>query len=67
MKPDDPLPLDLADLRSAAAVAEVIMRPETTAMLCRAAERGCTTIPGRAMLDHQVALAAAFLPADRPA
>jgi shikimate dehydrogenase len=67
MKPDDPLPLDLADLRSAAAVAEVIMRPETTAMLCRAAERGCTTIPGRAMLDHQVALAAAFLTADRPA
>lgn len=65
MRPDDPLPLDLAGLGPAAAVAEVIMRPEMTAMLRRAAERGCTTVPGRAMLDHQIALAAAFLTADR--
>lgn len=67
MKAEDPLPLDLAELSPAAAVAEVIMRPETTAMLRQAAERGCTTVPGRAMLDHQIGLAAAFLTADRPA
>lgn len=67
MKPDDPLPLDLSGLSPAAVVAEVIMRPEMTTMLRQAAERGCTTVPGRAMLDHQVVLAAAFLTADRSA
>jgi shikimate dehydrogenase len=65
MKASDPLPLDLAGLRPAAAVAEVIMRPETTAMLRKAAELGCVTVPGRAMLDHQIALAAAFVTVNR--
>jgi shikimate dehydrogenase len=65
MKASDPLPIDPAGLRPGMAVAEVIMRPEITALLREAAERGCTIVPGRAMLDHQIALAAAFLTADR--
>lgn len=65
MKENDPLPLDLAGLRPGMTVAEVIMKPETTALLREASQRGCATVPGRAMLDHQIALATAFLTAGR--
>ncbi len=65
MKPEDPLPLDVAGLRPGMAIAEVIMKPETTALLREASQRGCAIVPGRAMLDHQIALAIAFLTAGR--
>ena len=55
-----------AGLGPGVTVAEVIMKPETTALLREASQRGCATVPGRAMLDHQIALATAFLVADRP-
>jgi len=61
MNAADPLPLDPVGLRPGMAVAEVIMRPQTTALLREAARRGATVVPGRAMLEHQIALAADFL------
>lgn len=61
MKPDDALPIDVSLLQPRHLVAEIIMKPETTALLARAGEAGCTVHYGRHMLDEQIRLIAEFL------
>jgi shikimate dehydrogenase len=58
MKESDPLPLDVGRLSPDTIVAEVIMKPETTALLAAARDKGCTIHHGRHMLDEQVRLLA---------
>jgi shikimate dehydrogenase len=48
-------------LSSSQIVAEIIMQPETTALLAAAKERGCRTHPGRPMLTCQLELMAKFM------
>lgn len=57
---DDPLPLDIDAISQDAVVAEVVGRG-VTPLLAAAAARGCRTVPGRAMLDAQVAATVDFL------
>lgn len=59
--PDDPMPFDVYLLGPETVAAEVIMKPETTAMLHAAAARGCRIHQGRHMLDGQADLLARFL------
>ena len=61
LKPDDPLPLDPNLLKPSMTVAEVVMKPERTALLEAAASKGCRVHLGRHMLDAQVRLLAEFL------
>lgn len=61
LKPEDPLPLDLAGLAPPTVVAEVIMVPETTPLLARAIERGCVVVRGREMLLDQIASVCRFM------
>jgi shikimate dehydrogenase len=61
LRPDDPLPLDVERLRPEMTVAEVVMKPEQTALLAAAKVRGCRLHLGRHMLDAQVRLLADFL------
>lgn len=61
LEPDDPMPFEVARLEPGMLAAEVIMKPETTAMLQAAAARGCRVLQGRHMLDGQAALLASFL------
>lgn len=55
LKADDPLPFQVDHLKGTL-VAEVIMKPQRTALLTRAAERGLPTHEGRYMLDYQMDL-----------
>lgn len=61
MKDDDPLPVNLDNVRPQTVVADVIMNPPVTTLLAAAAERGCTTVGGKAMLDEQMNLVAEFM------
>jgi shikimate dehydrogenase len=61
LRDSDPLPLDANGLSSGQVVAEIIMQPETTALLAAAKERGCRTHPGRPMLTCQLELMAKFM------
>lgn len=61
MRVDDPLPLDISTLGPDMIVAEVIMEPETTALLHAAQKAGCRTHLGRHMLEHQLELMADFM------
>lgn len=61
LKPEDPLPLDLAGLAPPTTVAEVIMVPETTPLLARAVEQGCAVVRGREMLLDQIASVCRFM------
>lgn len=61
MRPDDPLPLDVARLEPRVLVAEIIMKPELTPLLEAARQRGCPVHYGRHMLDCQVELMARFM------
>ncbi len=61
MRPDDPLPLDVARLDPQTLVAEIIMKPELTRLLEAARQRGCRIHYGRHMLDCQVDLMARFM------
>lgn len=56
----DPMPFDPSRLTSKTVVAEVVMTPAVTPVMAFANERGCKTIPGRAMLEPQAALVAEF-------
>jgi len=56
MNPDDPLPVDVAQLTPDQFVAEIVMKREVTPMLEAARARGCRTMVGREMLDEQVPL-----------
>lgn len=61
MRADDPLPVDASLLEPRTLVAEIIMKPELTALLDAARQRGCTIHYGRHMLDCQVELMARFM------
>lgn len=61
LAPGDPMPFAVERLAPGMIAAEVIMKPETTAMLHAAAACGCRIHQGRHMLDGQADLLAAFL------
>lgn len=61
MKETDPLSLDAQALESSQVVAEIIMKPETTALLAAAQARGCKIHYGLPMLRSQADLMAAFV------
>ncbi len=54
MKEGDPLPLDASTLQPGQLVAEIIMKPEMTALLHTAQSAGCRIHLGKHMLDEQV-------------
>lgn len=54
MRPDDPLPLDVARLPASALVGEVVMAQEITPFLAAARTRGCTVQIGTDMLFEQI-------------
>ncbi len=54
MRPADPLPLDPADVRADAVVADVVMKPHETALLRTAAALGRPVHHGIHMLEQQV-------------
>ena len=67
MQPGDALPFDPSRLTPATVVAEVVMRPEVTALMQAAQARGCRVVGGAAMMAPQADLVARFLSlADRP-
>jgi shikimate dehydrogenase len=61
MHEEDPLPIDISAINEMSAVVEVIMSPETTALLDLASKKGCTTVRGREMLIQQLHLASVHL------
>ncbi|NPT47041.1 shikimate dehydrogenase [Paraburkholderia sp. 1N] len=61
MRPDDPLPIDLANAGSHAVIADLIMKPAQTRLLEEAEARGLVTHPGRHLLENSVEAMAAFL------
>lgn len=61
MGESDPLPLDVEGLEPNQIVAEIIMKPETTALLDQAQKRGCKIHYGLPMLKSQANLMAQFL------
>jgi shikimate dehydrogenase len=58
---DDELSFDVSNLAPTTLVAEVIMKPEKTALILAAEARGCPAQQGRHMLDHQMDLMFAFM------
>jgi len=61
MADGDPLPFDIEKLSTDTLVAEVIMKPEMTALLCAAQTRGCPIHLGRHMLEHQSLLMGRYM------
>lgn len=61
LRPEDPLPFDVACARPDALIADVIMQPPVTALLEKAQLSGRAIHPGKAMLDSQLTLIARFL------
>ena len=61
MAETDPYPLAVEDIEASQVVAEIIMKPEFTALLQQAQQRGCTIHMGRHMLDQQARLMAEFM------
>lgn len=59
MRPDDLLPIDAGRIDPGAIVADVIVTP--TLLLERAAARGCRTVAGTGMMEHQLAIMAGHL------
>lgn len=55
MADDDPLPIDPARFDPGTVAADAVARFDGTAFLRRAAERGCRTASGLAMVEHQMA------------
>lgn len=53
MKPDDPLPVDVAQLSESAFVYDAIYTPAQTRLLLEAKARGCRTLSGLGMLAYQ--------------
>jgi shikimate dehydrogenase len=54
MKPDDPLPMDVARIDPSAFVGEVVMKTEITPFLAAARARGCAFQVGTDMLFEQI-------------
>lgn len=65
LQPNDPLPFETDRLTPEMLVAEVVMKPETTALLAAARARGSRVHLGRHMLDAQLRLMAGFMGAER--
>lgn len=61
MKEGDALPLDASLLSPSTLVAEIIMKPEMTALLQAAQKQGCAIHLGRHMLDHQARLMGRYM------
>ena len=61
MQPGDALPFDVNSLVPEQVVAEIIMKPEMTALLTQAQARGCQIHFGLPMLVSQASLMAAFM------
>ncbi|RKP57743.1 shikimate dehydrogenase family protein [Pararobbsia silviterrae] len=61
LKPDDPLPCDLAGLEAGAVVADVVMQPAVTRFLEDASRRGARIHKGERMVDAQLDLFVEFL------
>ena len=59
MRDDDPLPVDADRIERGIVVADVIVHE--TELLRRAAKRGCRTVDGTGMMDHQLATMAKHL------
>jgi shikimate dehydrogenase len=59
MAKDDPLPVDASRIAPGSVVADVIVHE--TELLRRAAARGCRTVDGTGMMEHQVAMMARHL------
>lgn len=57
---EDPLPFDLADVKSSTFVADVVNKPGLTPLLAAAQERGCLIQAGREMLLEMVPAYLAF-------
>ena len=64
LEPDDPLPARIDELRPGTLVADVIMKPATTAFLADAKAAGFAIHHGQNMLDQQLDLMFAFLGLD---
>jgi len=60
MHDGDLLPVDIASLPASAAVADVIMAPETTPLLEQATRQCCRIVRGKEMMTDQLRLATAF-------
>jgi len=60
MKPDDPLPVDVARLRPTAFVGDVVTVPEMTPLLAAAQEKGCQIQTGVGMFGGNLGLMADF-------
>lgn len=60
LEPDDPFSFDVEKADPQTLVAEVLMKPETTALLHAAAARGCAIHQGKHMLDGQRDLMMAY-------
>ncbi len=56
MEPDDPLPIDTAQITPSMVIAEIVMKREITAMLAAAQSLGCRIVLGREMLQEQMSL-----------
>lgn len=61
LKPEDPMPLDVAGLTPEMLVVDIIMEPRETALLKYATSLGCTVQYGQPMMDCQMELLAEFL------
>jgi len=55
MRPDDPLPWPVEELRPGTIVGDVTTKPEITPFLAAARERGCAVLAGRDMVEGQLA------------
>jgi len=55
MRPDDPLPWPVADLRAGTIVGDVTTKPEVAPFLAAARDRGCEILTGRDMHESQLA------------
>lgn len=65
MKADDPLPMQVENLRPGMVVFDIIMEPSETRLLAEAKARGCHAEPGRPMMDCQMQAMSDFLDAER--
>jgi shikimate dehydrogenase len=61
MKPSDPVPVDVSKITSSTVLYDIIVNPAVTRLMEIAQARGAITIGGKAMLDAQMALVAAFI------
>lgn len=61
MNVGDTLPVSPKRLAPPATVADIVMRPPVTPLLTKAAQAGCRTVPGLAMMQPQPLLVARFL------